>query len=173
MLALLVMRLWSVHPRYFDRQALTACWREALLGQAVLSGQTRGYLAHPQLERFRDHPSSLDAIAAFLRGIADEADARGYAFDRAKILRPETPVQQVPVTTGQVAYEWTHLQRKLGARSPSVAAKWREVRLPQLHPLFTMVEGPIASWERPAASLLEPHLTQGMLANRPQRGSIL
>lgn len=47
------MRLWSVHPRYFDRQALTACWREALLAQALLIGATNGYRSHPQLERFR------------------------------------------------------------------------------------------------------------------------
>ncbi|KAE8763172.1 pyrimidine dimer DNA glycosylase/endonuclease V [Georgenia thermotolerans] len=22
------MRIWSLHPRYLDRQGLTACWRE-------------------------------------------------------------------------------------------------------------------------------------------------
>jgi hypothetical protein len=43
----------------------------------------------------------LDAISAFLRGIADEADARGYTLDRAK--------------------------------------------------MFTVIEGPNASWERPKA----------------------
>ena len=48
------MRLWSVHPLHLDRQGLTACWREALLAQAVLAGRTRGYRAHPQLERFRE-----------------------------------------------------------------------------------------------------------------------
>lgn len=146
-----VMRLWSVHPRYFDRQALTACWREALLAQGVLAGRTEGYLRHPQLERFRDHSSPSDAIATFLRGIADEADARGYTFDRAKILRTEMPVPPVPVTTGQVSYEWRHLLGKLEARSPSIAAKWRGLQLPESHPLFTVIEGPIASWERPKA----------------------
>ena len=145
------MRLWSVHPRYFDRQALTACWRESLLAQAVLSGRTSGYIGHPQLERFRDHSSPLDAISAFLRGIADEAEARGYRFDRAKILRVETPLEPVQVTTGQVSFEWAHLLAKLETRSPAIAAKWQELRRPQLHPLFTMVEGPIASWERPKA----------------------
>jgi hypothetical protein len=75
----------------------------------------------------------------------------GYTFDRAKILRAETPVEPVPVTTGQVSYEWTHLLAKLETRSPSIAAKWQESRLPELHSLFTLVEGPRASWERPKA----------------------
>ncbi|MGB4136662.1 MAG: pyrimidine dimer DNA glycosylase/endonuclease V, partial [Microbacterium sp.] len=47
------MRLWSVHPRYLDAKGLVACWREALLAQAVLAGRTRGYARHPQVERFR------------------------------------------------------------------------------------------------------------------------
>jgi hypothetical protein len=143
------MRLWSVHPRYFDRQALTACWREALLAQAVLAGQTSGYIRHPQLERFRSHRSPSIAIGAFLRGIAAEADARGYTFDRAKILEAETAIEPIPVTTGQLAYEWTHLRSKLELRSPGVAAMWHGIRRPDSHPLFTVIEGPIASWERP------------------------
>ncbi len=36
------MRLWSLHPRYLDAKGLVALWREALLAQAVLKGQTKG-----------------------------------------------------------------------------------------------------------------------------------
>lgn len=39
------MRLWSLHPRYLDRKGHPAAWREGLLAQAVLSGQTRGEAA--------------------------------------------------------------------------------------------------------------------------------
>ena len=143
------MRLWSVHPRYFDRQALTACWREALLAQAVLAGRTRGYQHHPQLERFRSHPHPLVAIGGFLGGIVDEADTRGYNFDRTKILHPSDGVDPIPVTSGQLGFEWTHLQKKLTARSPEVAAQWQHVRAPDPHSLFSIIEGPIAPWERP------------------------
>lgn len=149
LLALLVVRLWSVHPGYFDRQALTACWREALLAQAVLVGETRGYRQHPQLERFRSHPTPPKVIGAFLRGIADEADTRGYNFSRAKILETPMAVAPILVTTGQLSYEWTHLQAKLERRSPAVAALWQGIRLPETHPLFVVIEGSIASWERP------------------------
>ena len=63
------MRLWSIHPKYLDRQGLIALWREALLAQAVLSGKTRGYRNHPQLERFRNHPAPLSAISLYLDGL--------------------------------------------------------------------------------------------------------
>ena len=79
------MRIWSLHPPLLDRRALVACWRETLLAQKVLRGLTRGYTNHPQLIRFRAHPQPLEAVAAYLSGLADEADARGYSFNRALI----------------------------------------------------------------------------------------
>lgn len=142
------MRLWSMHPRYFDRQALTACWREGLLAQAVLADPTRrGYANHPQLHRFREHPDSLAAIGDYLSVIVDEADARGYRFAREKILRPGL-VTSIALTRGQLAYEWGHLLRKLQARTPIAWERWHSVPLPDPHPLFTVVEGPVADWER-------------------------
>ena len=79
------MRIWSLHPCLLDRRALVACWRETLLAQKVLRGLTRGYTNHPQLIRFRAHPQPLEAVATYLSGLADEADARGYSFNRALI----------------------------------------------------------------------------------------
>jgi hypothetical protein len=144
------MRLWSLHPRYFDRQALTACWREALLAQSILArGGGGGYSRHPQLDRFRAQRAPLDAIGAFLVAIADEADARGYHFAREKIVRPLADPKTIPVSTGQLAYEWGHLKAKLKQRSPELAKRWAKLARPVPHPLFTPVEGPIAPWERP------------------------
>lgn len=148
--SVVLVRLWSVNPQYFDRQALTACWREALLAQAVLAGATTGYRQHPQLERFRDHATPAAAVARFLSGIADEADARGYHFDRTRIHDHPKPVAPIPVTRGQLAYEWTHLTRKLASRSPAVAERWIDLREPRPHPLFVVEDGPIATWERPS-----------------------
>ncbi|MEO7123061.1 MAG: pyrimidine dimer DNA glycosylase/endonuclease V, partial [Lacisediminihabitans sp.] len=150
MTTLVAMRLWSVHPRYFDRQALTACWREALLAQAVLAGATKGYRQHPQLERFREHPAPEAAVARFLSGIADEADDRGYNFTRNKIGKHAGPVTLIPVTSGQLAYEWAHLKGKLASRSPAVAKLWADLTEPEPHPVFVVVDGPIATWERPS-----------------------
>lgn len=143
------MRIWSLHPVHLDRQGLVAGWREALLAQAVLAGRTRGYRAHPQLERFRALADPEAAIGLYLSAIADEADLRGYRFDRSRIGHPGAigaPVAEV--TTGQLGHEWAHLRAKLAARSPETWERWRDVSAPTPHPLFRAVEGPIASWER-------------------------
>jgi len=140
------MRLWSLHPRYLDRQGLTAGWREALLAQAVLAGRTKGYTRHPQLQRFLESPDPVAAVGAFLTGIAEEADGRGYRYDRTRIDRPG-PATPIEVTTGQLAYEWGHLMRKLKHRSPDRAKALATTADPEAHPLFSVVEGPVASWE--------------------------
>src|SRR5690554_1660646 len=142
------MRLWSVHPRYLDRQGLTACWREALLAQTVVERTSGGYSNHPQLQRFRGTADPLAAVGAYLRGVADEADARGYSFTTSKILR-EGDVAQIPVTTGQLDYEWRHLLGKLAVRSSDRFEQFRDLDRPDAHPLFTVVEGAIEPWERP------------------------
>lgn len=143
------MRLWSLHPRYLDRQGLTACWREALLAQAVLRGLTKGYRNHPQLLRFKEQDDPLGCIAAFLDHVQREAARRGYTFDRARIHNPPAKLPtKIPVTKGQLQYEANHLLRKLAARSPDwlagcdlCAASARP------HPLFRIVAGPVAAWE--------------------------
>lgn len=141
------MRLWSLHPRYLDPQGLVALWREALLARAVLRGQTRGYTRHPQLERFKAHSHPRLAINVYLAAVHDEATKRGYAFDRSK-LGPVRAVQLIPVNSGQLVHEWTHLQQKLAMRSPAVLAQWGNLAIPACHPLFRRQPGPIASWER-------------------------
>lgn len=140
------MRLWSLHPRYLDARGLVALWREALLAKAVLGGLTRGYRHHPQLERFRDHVTPRLAINAYLAGVHAEAVRRGYAFDRSKV-GPVRAVDTIPVTSGQVQYEWQHLRRKLLVRDPRWLATWQGIVLPDCHPLFRLRAGPVASWE--------------------------
>src|SRR6185369_5312995 len=112
------MRLWSLHPKYLDPRGLVALWREALLAQAVLREQTRGYTRHPQLFRFRNSPSPSESIAFYLHAIHNEASLRSYCFDASKIA-PHGPVEPIPVTSGQLDFEWTHLKAKLLVRAPA------------------------------------------------------
>lgn len=143
------MRIWSLHPSYLDAKGLVACWRETLLAQKVLAGGTRGYRNHPQLVRFREVDEPLATIGAYLAGLVEQADARGYRFNRDLILRPALPVlAPMSVTSGQLAYELSHLRAKLTARSPADLARLPAVADAALaHPLFAVVPGEIASWE--------------------------
>jgi len=141
------VRLWSLHPKYLDAQGLVAAWREGLLARAVLRGETKGYGHHPQLHRFRDHPTPRLAIDAWLAGIHAEATLRGYSFDRSKI-GPLRRLAPITVSRGQMAYEWAHLLRKLASRSPAQLALVRLVKRPRCHPLLRSRPGPIAAWEK-------------------------
>jgi hypothetical protein len=147
------MRLWTLSPRYLDQKGLVACWREALLAQRVLLGRTRGYKHHPQLARFRAQPDPIRAIGHYLRALHAEAVRRGYRFDESKIVSKDGRQRRIPVTSGQVGFEYQHLLQKLQMRDPERA---RQLALTEpaadvpleLHPLFHAVEGGIEPWER-------------------------
>ena len=141
------MRIWTLHPKYLDPQGLVALWRETLLAQAVLCGETRGYQSHPQLQRFKQNESPLSAISNYLLEVHAEASRRGYSFNLTKI-KPASDATQIAATTGQVEYEWQHLMSKLQARSPALHEKWARTAQPDLHPIFNSIAGPIEPWER-------------------------
>lgn len=140
------MRLWSIHPKYLDSKGLVALWREGLLAQSVLLGNTRGYQNHPQLIRFKNtgHPSA--AIACYLRSITDEADNRSYNFDKNKIVDLVFK-GSIPVTSGQIQYEFEHLLKKLETRDQDLYQKLKGLKEIEPHPLFNVVTGNTEHWE--------------------------
>lgn len=141
------MRLWSIHPGHLDSRGLVALWREALLAQAVLEDETKGYRHHPQLERFRAQGSPLSFIAEYLKAVHAESVERGFRFDANKIARGGTR-RRIDVSQGQVDFEWRHLNRKLEARAPQWLEARRTAVTPLVHPLFRIVPGGVADWER-------------------------
>ncbi|MGA9994398.1 MAG: pyrimidine dimer DNA glycosylase/endonuclease V [Pyrinomonadaceae bacterium] len=140
------MRIWTVHPRYLDTKGLLAAWREALLAQKVLKGETRGYRNHPQLARFKTQSNPVAAIAEYLRSIHREALSRGYKFSEEKIEPADSP-EEISCTRGQLLYEWNHLKEKLKSRDAERFALFERIAEPEPHPLFKIVEGEIESWE--------------------------
>lgn len=142
------MRLWTLHPKHLDSKGLVALWREALLAQRILRGKTRGYRHHPQLDRFKAQPDPPAAIAAYLEGVLEEAKARGYSFDASKILSTPSDVTAIEATEGQLLYEWRHLLAKLEQRDRPWYARQQRFDAPESHPLFRVVPGGIADWER-------------------------
>ena len=143
------MRLWSLHPKYLDAKGLVACWREGLLARKVLLGETRGYRNHPQLDRFKTGNDPVALINRYLHKIADEAENRGYKFNRDK-LGSESSGLLLDVTEGQLIYELGHLRSKLAVRDPDSLWITSEIEIPLAHPLFHAVPGDIESWERTA-----------------------
>ncbi|HET9789271.1 MAG TPA: pyrimidine dimer DNA glycosylase/endonuclease V [Pyrinomonadaceae bacterium] len=141
------MRLWTVHPKYLDARGLVALWRETLLAQKVLQGNTKGYRNHPQLIRFKEQINPVGAVATYLRAIHQEAARRGYNFDSTKIAADQSR-RRMKCSRGQLLFEWEHLQRKLELRDPQRHAQIKQFGCPEPHPLFTIVEGDVEAWER-------------------------
>jgi Pyrimidine dimer DNA glycosylase len=141
------MRLWSLHPRYLDRQGLLACWREALLAKHVLEERTKGYKHHPQLHRFFAHKNPVAAIHTYLFFLYQEARQRGYHFNYTKIGRQRTRAR-LAVTNGQMSYELEHLREKIRRRNRTEYARVIQVKNPVPHPLFRVIIGAVEIWEK-------------------------
>lgn len=143
------MRLWSLNPKYLDAKGLVALWREGLLAKKALEGKTVGYRNHPQLIRFKKSIDPLRAINSFLTYVYLDAVSRGYFFDKKKIVILKD-VGLIPVTEGQIRYEFEHLKRKLKIRDIN---KFREISnysssTIEPNPIFKLVEGGIEEWEK-------------------------
>ena len=94
--------------------------------------------------------------------MANEADRRGYRFDRERIaanravaVPPKPPARtpdpaRIPVAEGQIAYEAALLLHKLRERdSDGAIALERAMRTGiELNPAFAPVSGDAAEWER-------------------------
>ncbi len=141
------MRLWSIHPKYLDTKGLLAVWREGLLAQKVLAGGTKGYKNHPQLIRFRKSQNPIRLISCYLHIVYQEATLRGYSFDQSKIIHPFQDAN-IPVSEGQVIYEWKHLLSKLLTRDKARYTKFKQIPIPDVHPLFLVQEGTVEDWEK-------------------------
>jgi Pyrimidine dimer DNA glycosylase len=141
------VRLWTLHPKYLDTKGLVALWREALLAQAILRGQTKAYTRHPQLIRFRQFRTPIRGIAAYLRIVYSEGSRRGFKFDIGKITRGGH-AECMTVTRGQIKYEWDHLLAKLINRNTQKFIELKSVRKIAPHPLFNIIHGGVEDWEK-------------------------
>lgn len=143
------MRLWSLHPSYLDSIGLIALWREGLLARKVLLGQTKGYIHHPQLIRFRETENPIQTIDAYLKTVHDESIRRSYNFDLSKISPCECqPPPSLLLPDKQLEYEFQHLLNKLQTRSPQRYDLLHQTTTILPHPLFQIIPGDVSSWEK-------------------------
>jgi hypothetical protein len=127
------MRLWRISPKYLDPPGLVALWREALLAKKVLEEKTKGYTKHPQLDPFKETEDSVAYINTYLLGIWEEAERRGYNFDKSKIGLRKTD-ENLFITHKEAEAELEHLRGKLEKRNPEYCERLESP--PELHPLF-------------------------------------
>ncbi len=151
------MRLWSLHPKYLDQQGLCGLWREAIMARNALeayANQTEhSHKNHPQLDRFKSaNPAEVNF---YLYIIYQDSQERGYNFDSSLLdldlasETKETCKNSISVTSGQVDFEILHLSNKLEERNSTEKCNQLDCNgIPDLHPLFYMVNGDKVNWER-------------------------
>jgi hypothetical protein len=83
--------------------------------------------------------------------VADEAERRGYRFDRERILESSFRGKLVE-TRGQLLYEWRHLRAKLRLRAVDHCRGQDGIECPEAHPLFRIVPGEVREWEKSKAT---------------------
>ena len=143
------MRLWTISFKYLDAKGLVALWREALLAKNVLTGLTKGYKNHPQLDRFYAHENAQAAINAYLAEVYEQACARGYKFDAAKVGEFDARnLAKISVARGQIEYEFAFLQEKLKSRDVKAYERNLSVKNIEIAGVFEEVAGGIEPWEK-------------------------
>lgn len=133
------LKLWTVHPKYLDAKGLVALWRESLLAQKVLMGKTKGWINHPQLDRFKKHPDPVSAIDFYLHYIYEEGKKRGYDFKKGKICRTSIDAPVIKVSRKWVLLELEQLKQKLKKRDRKRYKQLLKVKEIELHPIFRYV----------------------------------
>ncbi|MBN2517456.1 MAG: hypothetical protein JXB14_01285 [Candidatus Altiarchaeota archaeon] len=133
------MRLWAIHPKYLDAKGLVALWREGLLAKKVLEGETEGYRNHPELDLFKCQGEPAACVNSFLLNVWEEADRRGYDFDRGKI-KGALAKDKVEIGRGAVIDEFEHLKNKLKKRDPIGYKELLKIDEPELNPMFVLVD---------------------------------
>lgn len=92
----------------------------------------------------------MSAIATYLHAVQTEAATPANTVSMQ--ARSERSAEPIPVTRGQLDYEWQHLLAKLRLRDPSMLQQFVDLSEPEAHPLFKCVPGLVAEWE-----VLRPH----------------
>jgi hypothetical protein len=141
------MRLWSLHPTHLDTRGLVALWREGLLAQKVLQGKTKGFKNHPQLNRFRVQSNPQKAIENYLIEIWKEGKKRGFNFNKIKIRKHDS-IAKMPLTVGQLEYEFNWLCSKLKRRDPHKYKELLSLQKIECHPIFKLIKGGVEDWEK-------------------------
>ena len=105
------------------------------------------YTNHPQLIRFKESSDPIKSLDYYLQIVWDEAQNRKYHFNPDK-FQMRTNIKKIPVTKGQIQYEWLHLLNKLKVRDKILYAQFKDIEVPDIHSLFILTNGDIELWEK-------------------------
>ena len=146
------MRLWTIHPKYLDRQGLVALWREGIGALRELERPVErksNYYKHPQLTPFKNSSQSIPFLKQYLFYVYLEAVNRGYKFNLTKLNMTKYDMKcGIELSTKQIKFEYVHLKDKLMNRRSKLFLR----RLPNnfynmsVNPVFTVIDNDELYW---------------------------
>lgn len=143
------MRLWSFHPKYLDPVGLSRNWHEGLNGFRALVGQQEMWKNHPQLNRFKDCVYPAVMFCEYMSYVAEECIERGKNYNDLELFHDmQIGEVQIPVTSGQLEYEYWWYSEKLKKRNPLLLQKLPGLQDFEPSPFFLVVDGPVEKWEK-------------------------
>ena len=156
------MRMWSISPIYIggfpffvgkkesDYHALVALWKESIQAINVIKNKA-GYFNHSGLTRFKKTGQPLNALAEYLRPIYKHATENCHYNFNKELIPDLYYKEKIPVTKGQIEYEFDFYLGKLyNRKKKSLLKKLANIDINdiKIHPLFYLIEGQIENWER-------------------------
>lgn len=151
---IIIMRIWSFHPKYLDKQGLSRAINEGIAGNKALRKTGEGYPPswekHSQLERFKT--TAIPGIYSQLyldRLFMIKYNSWMLETNQEPFFDDiENPYPKLKVTIGQLKYEWQRYLKKISKRSPKLYEELKSIELPEPHPLFNIIDGDVESWEK-------------------------
>lgn len=132
------MRLWSIHPKYLDKHALIALWREGLLAQKALSGKGLVDEANVQLVRFKKSANPVRAIGSYLSFVASEGAKQGCKLNHERILQPNFEAKFMTTDVAQMELEVEQLKARMKTRNKDKFKLLTDVHKFEANPVFTL-----------------------------------
>lgn len=134
------MNLWSIHPKYLDKQGLIVLWREALQAQKELAEEADLKTANPLLQEFQKNSNPVKAIGSYLSMIASEGARQGYKLNHEKILCPNFDSEFIKAKEEQVIFEMDFLKEKLKMRDVQKYKELKKAKIVEMNPVFDNVK---------------------------------
>ena len=130
------MHCCSIHPCYFDKNALIATWREGLrIQKALRNGDNRD----PGLACFKYVSDPLRAIGSYLSFLAAEGARRGCKLAHERILYPNFDEEVIPLDHIQFDSDTKAIRKKLNHDNSAFAFELPESAEWKIHPAFTVI----------------------------------
>lgn len=132
------MRLLSIHPKYLDKHALIALWREGLLAQKALSDGASVGKDSVHLVNFKNKANPVRAIGSYLSFVAAEGAKQGCRLNHERILHPNFDNGFMEADAEQMVVEFEQLKARLKMRDKPKFKTLKDMRKIEANPVFNL-----------------------------------